>query len=196
MRPIQRSLVVILVLALGAALAAEQNSVQKLLERGAFAEAVEKADPGDPEATYFAAEALLKMKDNGAATERYGQLRESTNDAWKAIGESGAALLSGNVGGAFEAATRAVETDGDNAFAHYQLGLVLSRQGNYQRAATELVRAIEIKPDLAYAHYYAGLAFNRIKNIPKMSEHLNTFLKLAPDAPERQTVAAMLRGLR
>src|SRR4029453_15683332 len=94
---------------------AGQESVQKLMERGALDEAVQRAtrDRGNPESTYLAAQALIKMNNDGGAGEQYSRLREMGGD-WKAIGDSGAALLSGNVDEATEAADRAIAANGDN----------------------------------------------------------------------------------
>ena len=180
------------------AAADEQNSVQKLLERGSFQEAVERAqsEGGNPESTYLAAQALMKMDNNGGAEERYSRLREDGDESWKAIGESGAKLLGGDLDGAMEAANQAIARNGDNAYAHYQLGLVAMRQNNSQRALEAFERALQLKSDLAYAHYYGGQAAQRVKQIAKMAEHFTLFVRLAPDAPERQTVQAILRTLR
>ncbi len=176
----------------------QKASVQKLFERGALEEAVARAEQerGNPESTYLAAQAFAKMDNAGRASEEHARLRETGDDCWKAIGESGAALLAGDLGGAMTAADRAVAANGDNPYAHYQVGLVATRQSNFRRAAEAFDRSVELKPDLAYGHYYAGIANQRVKQIAKMSEHLEMFLRLAPDAPERAAVAAILRTLR
>jgi tetratricopeptide (TPR) repeat protein len=177
---------------------AAQESVQKLMERGALQEAVDRAasEGGNPESTYLAAQALAKMDNNGGAEERYSRLREDGNDAWKAIGESGSKLIAGDLDGAMDAANRAVAADGGNPYGHYQLGMVAFKQGNFQRTVQALERSLEIKPDLAYAHYYGGMAAQRLRQTPKMAEHLGQFLKIAPEAPERQAVQSILRALR
>jgi tetratricopeptide (TPR) repeat protein len=177
---------------------AQENSVQKLLERGALNEAVERAqsEGGNPESTYLAAQALAKMDASGRANEQYARLRESGDESWKAIGESGVALTDGNVDAAMDSANRAVAANGDNPYAHYQVGVVASRQSNFARAAEAFDRTTQLKPDFAYAHYYAGLANQRVRQVPKMSEHFEAFLRLAPEAPERSAVAAILRTLR
>ena len=198
-RPLHRSFATLAAFLLFTGVAAAQEvTVQALLERGALEEAVQRAeaDRGNPEATYFAAQAATKMSNSGRAMEEYTRLRDTGDDSWKAIGESGALLTEGNLDGALQAAERAVAANGDNAYAHYQVGAVAIRQENYERAAEEFRRAVELKPDLAYAHYYAGLAQQRLKNIARMSEHFEAFMKLAPEAPERTAVAAILRTLR
>jgi tetratricopeptide (TPR) repeat protein len=178
--------------------AAQEASVQKLIERGSLDEAVQKAEGerDNPESTYLAAQAFSKMNNGGRANEEYSRLRERGEEDWKAIGESGAALTAGNLDEAMATATRAASANDGNPYAHFQLGVVASRQNNFQKAAEAFGRAAELKPDLAYAHYYAGIANQRIKRIPKMSEHLETFLRLAPDAPERDAAAAILRTLK
>jgi tetratricopeptide (TPR) repeat protein len=177
---------------------AQAVSVQKLLERGALEEAIERAETerDNDESTYLAAQAFIKMENTGRAAEQYSRLRDRGDESWKAIGESGAALIENNFPAAMAAAERAVAVNGDNAYAHYQVGLVASRQNNFQRAAEAFGRSVVLKPDFAYGHYYAGLANSRIRRIPKMSEHLETFMRLAPDAPERPAIAAILRTLR
>lgn len=176
----------------------QELSVQKLLERGSLDEAVQKAEGerDNPESTYLAAQAFSKMNSPDRAGAQYSRLRENGDDAWRAIGESGALLVEGNAGAALSAADRAVAASGDNPYAFYQLGAAASRQNNFQKAAEAFGRAAELKPDFAYAHYYAGLAHQRTKNTAQMSAHLEAFLRLAPDAPERSGVAAMLRTLR
>lgn len=177
---------------------AQQASVQALLERGELNEAVQRADSerGNPESAYLAAQALAKMDNNDGARGKYASLRQGDAADWKAIGESGEALVSGDLDAARAAATRAVQANGDNPYAHYQAGLVANRQSRFQDAATSFRRATELKPDLAYAHYYAGIASQRIKQMGQMSEHLERFLQLAPEAPERGAVTAILRTLR
>jgi tetratricopeptide (TPR) repeat protein len=177
---------------------AQQSSVQALLERGALDEAVQRAEGerGNAESTFFAALAAARLNDSGRAVAQYTHLRDTGDDSWKAIGESGALLTQGNADGAMQAAERAVAANGGNAFAHYQLGAVANRQGNNERAAAAFGRAVELKPDFAYAHYYAGLANQRLKNIARMSEHFEAFMRLAPEAPERNAVAAILRTMR
>ena len=180
------------------AAAAQEQSVQKLLERGMLEEAVQRADGEreNPESTYLAAQAAAKLNDNGRAGAEYNRLRESGDDTWKAIGESGARLNEGDLNGALEAANRAVASGESNPYAHYQVGVVTSRQGNHQKALEAFSRAATIKPDLAYAHYYAGNSAQRVKQMGQMSEHFEMFIRLAPDAPERTAVAALLRTLR
>jgi tetratricopeptide (TPR) repeat protein len=187
------------VLGLSASLAGAQGtSVQKLFERGAFEEAVQRgeAERNNVESVFFAAQAAGRMNDNGRAAQEYGRLQQAGDDAWKAIGESGVKLAEGNLGAAMAAAERAVAASGDNPYAHYQAGLVANRQNNYERARDGFTRAAELKPDFAYAHYYAGTTNQRLKNIAQMSEHFERFIKLAPDAPERTAVTALLRTLR
>jgi tetratricopeptide (TPR) repeat protein len=188
-------------LVVGVAVAAPDDqdlSVQKLLERGSLEEALQRAERerDNPESTYLAAQAAAKMDNVARANDQYTHLREIGDDSWKAIGESGLKLLAGDMDGAMDAANRAVAANGDNAYAHFQLGIVASRQNNHERSLDAFARAIELKSDLAYAHYYAGLAAQRLRQTARMSQHFEAFMRLAPSAPERSAVAAILRTLR
>jgi tetratricopeptide (TPR) repeat protein len=136
------------------------------------------------------------MDNNGGAEERYSRLRDDGDASWKAIGESGIKLLAGDVGGAMEAANRAVSANDGNPYAHYQVGLVATKQSNWQRALQAFARAIELKSDFAYSHFYAGQAAQKLRQTPKMAEYFQMFVRLAPEAPERQSVQALLRSLR
>jgi hypothetical protein len=113
-----------------AIVAGQEATVQKLIERGSLDEAVQKAEGerDNPESTYLAAQAFGKMDNGGRANEEYSRLRERGEEDWKAIGESGAALAGGNVDEAMAAANRAVSANGGNPYAHYQVGVVASRQ--------------------------------------------------------------------
>jgi tetratricopeptide (TPR) repeat protein len=124
------------------------------------------------------------------------RLRSSDQPAWRLIGESGEALIANDAGRAIELARRAIEADGGNPFAQYQLGLAASKASDWGTASTAFAKTVEIKPDFAYAHYFAGLAYQRQRQLPKTAEHFDAFLRLAPDAPERSAVAAILRTIK
>lgn len=175
-----------------------QESVQALFERGAYEEAVQKADAerGNPESTFFAAQALVRIADPARARVEYARLRDTGAADWAAIAEAGEAMVAGDLDAARAAADRAAATNGDNPFAHYQQGLIAARQGRNRDAADAFGRAVTLKPDLAYGHYYSGIAHQRLKEIPKMAEHFDQFMKLAPHAPEYGAVAGTMRGLR
>lgn len=177
---------------------AQEVSVQKLVERGALTEALAQAETerGNLESTFLAAQASTKLENLHRANEEYWHLRESDSPDWKAIGESGSAMMAGDLNTAMAAARRAVDANGSNPYAHYQLGVIASRQNAFDVAAAAFGRATELKSDFAYAHYYAGLANQRLRQTAKMSEHLEAFMRIAPDAPERPAVSAILRTLR
>jgi tetratricopeptide (TPR) repeat protein len=181
----------------GSALAAEQKpEVQRLFQSGSYEQAVEAARDGDPASTYLAAQALLKLDRNDRASAEMTRLRASDNPSWRLIGESGEALIANDAGRAIDLARRAVEADGNNPFAHYQLGLSAGKANDWGTAMTGFTRAIEVKPDFAYAHYYAGISYQRLRQLSKTAEHFDAFLRLAPDAPERGAVVAILRTIK
>ena len=187
---------VLLGLTAGSTVSAQKPEVQRLFQSGSYDQAVEAARDGDPASTYIAAQSLLKLERSDRATAELTRLRASDQPAWRFIGESGEALIANDSARAVEIARRAIEADGGNPFAHYQLGLAASKAGDWGGAVSGFTKAIELKPDFAYAHYYAALAYQRQRQLPKTAEHFDAFLRLAPDAPERSAVAAILRTIK
>jgi tetratricopeptide (TPR) repeat protein len=174
----------------------QKADVQRLFQSGNYQQAVEAARDADEASTYLAAQSLIKLDRTDQANAELTRLRASQQPSWRAIGESAGALLANDAGRAVETAQRAVEADGGNAFAQYQLGLSASKAGDFGTAVAAFTRASELKPDFAYAHYYAALAHQRQRQLPKAAEHFDAFLRLAPDAPERSAVVAILRTLK
>ena len=176
--------------------AAEQKpEVQRLFQSGSYEQVVEASRDADPASTFLAAQALLKLNRMDGVAAEFARLK-GNGPGWSLVGESGEALAANDAGRAIELARRATETDGDNPFAFYQLGLSASKASDWGTATGAFNRAIELKPDFAYAHYYAALAAQRQRQLPKAGEHFEAFLRLAPEAPERQAVQAIMRSLK
>ena len=181
----------------GSAIAADQKpEVQRLFQSGSYEQAVDAARDGDPASTYLAAQSLVKMDRADQASAQMERLKASDQPGWRLVGESGEALIANDAGRSVELARRAIEADGGNPFAHYQLGLAASKAGDWGGAVQGFTKAIEQKPDLAYAHYYAALAYQRQRQLSKTAEHFDAFLRLAPEAPERSAVVAILRTIK
>ena len=191
-------LVLAAAVALGPAVAAAEQKpeVQRLFQSGAYEQAVDAARDGDPASTYLAAQSLIKLERTDRAVAELTRLRASENPAWRLIAESAEAIIANDGGRAVDLARRAVEADGDNPFAQYQLGLAAGKANDWGTAVSGFTRAIELKPDLAYGHYYAALAYQRQRQLSKTAEHFDAFLRLAPDAPERSAVLAVLRTIK
>jgi tetratricopeptide (TPR) repeat protein len=183
-------------------LGAAQQSAQSLLERGAFAEAVQRvqqeraAGNNDAAASYVAGQAYLRMDQNQQAREEFARLSNGDDEAWKAIGQSAIALIDGAMDEAVNEATRARDINGELGYASYQLGLVQLRRSDWDGAAQALDRATQLMPDFAYAFYNAGVAHQRARRFPEMADRFRRFLELAPEAPERKMVQTALNALR
>ena len=181
----------------GSAIAAEQRpEVQRLFQSGSYEQAVDAARDGDPASTFLAAQSLVKMDRADQAAAQLSRLKASDSAGWRLVGESGEALIANDAGRSVELARRAIEADGGNPFAHYQLGLAASRAADWGGAVQGFTKAIELKPDFAYAHYYAALAYQRQRQLSKTAEHFDAFLRLAPEAPERSAVVSILRTIK
>ncbi|MGE0814096.1 MAG: tetratricopeptide repeat protein [Vicinamibacterales bacterium] len=181
---------------------AEQDTAQKLFEKGAFAQVTDRvaneraAGSEDPASTYLAGLALEKLDRNQDARAEFARLSNGSDETWKAIGQSSIGLLDNALDEALAEGQRARDLDGNSGFAFYQLGLVQIKRGDFDAASQTLDRAAELMPDFAYAHYQAGVAHQREKRFNRMAEHFQAFLKLAPEAPERRQVQLALNALR
>jgi tetratricopeptide (TPR) repeat protein len=184
------------------AVGAEQQSAQSLLERGAYAETVQRvqqerdAGNNDPVASYLAGQAYLRLDQHQQAREEFARLSNGSDEAWKAIGQSAIALIDGAMDEAFNEGARARDINGDLGYASYQLGLVQLRRSDWDGAAQAFDRATQLMPEFAYAFYNAGVAHQRARRFPEMAERFRRFMDLAPDAPERKMVQTALNALR
>jgi len=187
-----------LLLAITIAPAAQDASPQKLFESGKYQEAIDtvkKRSDASPEEVYVRALAHRKLNQNDDAKEAFGALA-GRDGAWKEIGNSGTAMIEGNMDNAAAAARKAVDADGNSSEARFQLGLVESARNNQQQAADAFARAAELNPQMAYAHYEAGMAFYKAKKVDRMAVYFENFLKLAPNAPERPAVQSIMKTIR
>ena len=179
---------------------AAQDAPQKLFESGKYQEAIDavRAQPeAPPDQVYLRALAHRKLGQNEEAKQAFGALAGAAEgSAWREIGQSGTALVDGNLDGAQASASKAVEVDGNSAPARYQLGVVESARDNQAQAADAFAKAAELDPQMAYAHYEAGMAFYKIKRVDRMAVYFENFLKLAPDAPEKPAVQSIMRTVR
>jgi tetratricopeptide (TPR) repeat protein len=181
------------------ALAAQEQSLQKLLETGQYEAVVERAAEGrsgSPEDIYVASLAFQKAGNSDGAAAEFRRLQEQGDEAWKRIGASGVAMIENNDGEAISAARQATEMAGDNPYAQYQLGMAAAKANDFGTASQAFARATELKPDFAYAHYYAGQSFQKEHNLSRAADHYQYFLQLAPESPDRAAVQAIMRTLR
>lgn len=191
-----------LALVLAAPLVAEQQTAQKLFERGALDEAVQRVhserDAGndDPVGTYLAGLALDKLDRHQDARAEYARLTGGNDETWHAIGQAAIALIDNNLDEALTEGRHARDLSGESGWAFYQLGLVHLKRSEFGDASAALDRAADLMPQFAYAHYHAGVAHQREKRFNQMVEHFQAFLKLAPDAPEKKQVQLALSSLR
>ena len=176
--------------------AGQKPEVQRLFQSGSFEEAAQAAQNGDPATLYVAAQAMVKGEQVDRAREQYAQLKDTDDQGWRLVAESGEALLANDISRAVTLARQATEASGDNPFGFYQLGLAASRARDWGAASSAFGRSLELKPDFAYAHYYSALAHQRQRQLSAAADHFSAFLRLAPEAPERQAVQAIMRTLK
>ena len=184
--------------------------VQEAFEAGEHERVVTAAqDSTDPGTLYLAGLSLLELDHIPEARKRFEQLAaRPDNNAWHHVGVSALRLNPPVSDGApadaaepatdeAEAAARAATAFNDApALAHYQLGLTLGRERDYEAAAAAFEAVIARDPAFAYAHYYAGLSYYQVDRTDRMAAAFETFLTLAPEAPERERIESVLRTLR
>ena len=194
-------MLIALLLAVSVAAAAQDTTPQKLFESGKFQEAADavKARPdAPPDQVYLRALAHRKLGQNDEAKQAFGALAGAAEGSvWREIGQSGSALVDGNIDGAQAAAAKkAVEIDGNSPQAQYQLGMVEAARSDNAQAAEAFAKAAELDPQMAYAHYEAGMAYYKVKRIDRMAVYFENFLRVAPEAPERAAVQSIMRTVR
>ncbi len=77
----------------------------------------------------------------------------------------------------FEQALRVTE---NNHLAHYNLGTLLHKQGELEKAVAHYSRALQIKPDMLEAHYNLGVALTQTGRSNEAITHYSEALKLEP----------------
>ncbi len=173
-----------------------------------IAEARTRGEAGPTEA-FLAAQAQLRRNDNEAARAEFAQLAAAGGDTWRLVAESSTALIDNNLDHALALAEQAVgaiaarnaaapaPAAGPADFAaHYQLGLVKARRGDWAGAAQAFEQSAALNPTFAYAYYYAGNSWSRVRQVDRVAVNFERFLQLAPNAPERPAVMSIMRTVR
>ena len=74
-----------------------------------------------------------------------------------------------------------VDVTSENSLMHYDLGVVMLRQGRYSDAITHLSESLRIEPDDADAHNNLGIALVRQGKIQEAMVHYAEALRIKPD---------------
>jgi tetratricopeptide (TPR) repeat protein len=69
----------------------------------------------------------------------------------------------------------------NDAWAHYNLGIIMERAGDAGGAITHYEQAIRIKPDFAMAHYNLAIALAQTGKTQEAIEHYEQVLRIEPD---------------
>jgi tetratricopeptide (TPR) repeat protein len=174
------------------------SQTRQLFEAGQYQQVVDAAGPGaSPEVVFIAALSHERLRSVDEASALARRLAERPDeDPWHFIGLSLSELLGGRIEAALAAARRATDIAPMLPDAHYQLGLVLTRQQAWKEAAAAFDGVTALDPRYGYAYYYAGLGHYRANRPDLMAVRFEQFLKLAPKAPERPEVLQIMRTIR
>jgi len=86
--------------------------------------------------------------------------------------------------GPFDEARHALETNPNDAAAHYRLGLALASRGNVDEAMAHFRRTLRIKPEYPEAYYQIGLALADKGRLAEAITFYRRALELKPDFEE------------
>jgi protein O-GlcNAc transferase len=115
-------------------------------------------------------------------------------DAWHMAGVVAGQL--GNNPEGIQLIRRAIELQPGQSMFHYNLGLLLARQRNQERARDSFQKAIHLKPDFALAHASLGASLRDLGQPLDALAHLNEAVRLRPDLwSARLHIAAVQRSL-
>jgi tetratricopeptide (TPR) repeat protein len=81
---------------------------------------------------------------------------------------------------AMELLERAVAADAGYTSAHFNMGLIENRSGNFERAVDHFARAVELDPNDLFARYYLGTSLARIDREPEAIDALRAALERDP----------------
>jgi len=102
----------------------------------------------------------------------------------------------GDLDGAIEQLTAAVDVDPGAAQGHFTLGMAYATAQLLDEAAAAWERSIELNPDDAELHVRLSLIYEQSGNVQAAIRHLESFLEKAPDHPQAGPQQERLRRLK
>jgi tetratricopeptide (TPR) repeat protein len=85
-----------------------------------------------------------------------------------------------------------LEKDSSNATAHYEMGLLLGRMGQFEQSIDHFSEAIRLKPDLAAAYYYQATVYAKTN---RLAEAVGTARAGLAQTPEDVRLLGLLAHL-
>lgn len=158
-----------------------------------FSKALE-AKPGDPEATYYLGQSLVRAKKYEAAEEVFRKLLEAEPASGRAL--LGLGIVRYNRDQYAEAlASLAAAEKGlpDDPLVHYYQGLVYHKLEAFEQSPERFHRAMTLSPDLApSAHYYSGVGYYRRGDLAKAKAEFEAVLAEQPGSELAQSAEEFL----
>ena len=90
-------------------------------------------------------------------------------------------MMLGQIDGAIEAYSYAIELNPNNADSYSNRGIAYSDRGDHDRAIVDCNKAIELKPDYAHAYYDRGIVYGRKGDYDRAIIDYNRAIELKPD---------------
>lgn len=149
-------------------------------------QALKKAVTLDPRNAYYnyALGAVVMERENGSESipyfQKYCELKPHDPRGRLALAS---AYFNSYENAKAEEVLKAISNNPQTAAgAHYYLGRIANRKGDYAEAIRELQRALEVHPDFADAYAELGLVHLKQAQYPQAEEALLRALKLNPDS--------------
>jgi len=117
---------------------------------------------------------------NEAELNPFSKAAQARRDAGPYLRRGLAKKRAGDLDGAIEEYTNAIEIDPDNSFAHLDRGYAWELKGNAEKAIADYDEAIKLKPEDPQAYFYRGLVKKQKWDLEGAIADFDTELKLEP----------------
>lgn len=139
---------------------------------------------------------ILKDRLDDASKLNDEILKSNPHDVEALVYKGEVRLRKHDTSNAVDSFQKALRNDGDNAIAHYQLGLAYSQQNDLGRAEGEWREAVRIRPDLTDAQRaLAGLAISRgdVDAVLQIAQQITAAQPYSPDGYLLKGIADLSR---
>jgi len=109
--------------------------------------------------------------------------RQKQPSAWQALNLAVSLISLNRLDEAVARLHEALSYDPKFSQAHYELGLVLDKEGKFQEAIAPLQQAIELDPSYPEPHYTLGRIYQRLGKREEAQAQIEEFKKLSKQSP-------------
>ncbi|MGH7235491.1 MAG: tetratricopeptide repeat protein [Nitrospiraceae bacterium] len=156
------------------------------------------AKPGDPEAGYYLAQTLLRLKKYEAAEGIFRKLLEgdpASGRAWLGLGI--VQYNRGQYADALVSLAAAEKASPTEPLVHYYMGLIYNELEAFEKSPEKFHQAMALSPDLApSAQYYSGVAYYRRGIFDKAQAEFEAVIATQPESELARSAKEFLSETR